>query len=102
MRAIDLEANMRDQGTDEPQIAPNGAKVAVVALEEAAAAAAAAAAAEVAAAGRRLFFSCLSSWEMRIHSGSEVRGRYPLRVGRMIGKPSVGTTVASVLEKISL
>jgi len=62
MRAIDLEANMRDQGTDEPQIAPNGAKVAVVALEEAAAAAAAAAAAEVAAAGRRLFFSCLSIW----------------------------------------
>lgn len=56
MRAIDLEANMRDQGTDEPH--PNDD-----ALDDAApaAAAAAAAAAEVAAAGRRLFFSCLSS-----------------------------------------
>jgi len=60
MRAIDLEANMRDQGTDEPHIAPNAATVALLALDEAAAAAAAAAA-EVAAAGRRLFFSCLSS-----------------------------------------
>lgn len=68
MRAIDLEANMRDQGTDEPQIAPDGAIVDAAALEAAAAAAAAAAADaaadEVAAAGRRLFFSCLSGlWD---------------------------------------
>lgn len=66
MRAIDLEANMRDQDTDEPQIGPDGAMVDDDALDDAPAAAAAAAAAaeEVAAAGRRLFFSCLSGlWD---------------------------------------